>query len=296
MQTIQSYLFSQQQLLLGEGPVWHPDWQRFLYVDIEGMLVGRIDPVTGTVEERRLQARPGAALPAADGNLVLALQGQIALFDFALGSLRTLTPIESEDRANRCNDAKCDPSGRLWVGTMHMEALAGRGALYCYDGSLRKAMDGRTVSNGLGWSPDGRVLYYIDSYDYAVMAYDFDPVTGALAGGRVAVTIDEPGHVPDGLTVDEEGMLWVGIWGGGCVNRYDPVSGALTACIRVDAPQVTSCTFGGEDLDLLLITTARTGLTTQQLETYPLSGSLFFAKTGSKGLPIRYFDPASIIN
>jgi sugar lactone lactonase YvrE len=288
MRTLQASLFCEKELILGEGPVWHPVWQRFLYVDIEGMLVGCIDPLTGIAEERALPAKVGAVVPAADGNLVVALQGELALFDFTTGSLRTLTPLETDVPENRCNDAKCDPSGRLWVGTMHPEALPGKGALYRYDGVLRKMIDHRSISNGLGWSPDGRVFYYIDSYEYTVRAYDFDPVTGEPSNGRVVVAIREPGHMPDGLTVDEEGMLWVAIWGGGCVNRYDPFSGEQTACIRVDAPHVTSCTFGGKDMDLLLITTARAGLTAEQLNAFPLSGSLFLATTGSRGLPVHF--------
>lgn len=293
MRTIPSILFCKHQLLLGEGPVWHPGWQRFLYVDIEGKVIGRIDPVTGIPEERQLPAKPGAVIPASvAGNLVLALQGEIALFDFANGTLQRLTSIEQDLPFNRCNDAKCDPMGRLWVGTMHTEALAGEGALYCYDGSLKKVLDGRTVSNGLGWSPDGRVMYYIDSYEYVVIAYDFDLDTGTLTNGRIAVTIDQPGYVPDGLTVDDKGMIWVGIWGGGRVNQYDPATGVLIASVLVDAPHVTSCAFGGANMDLLLITTARSGLSDEQLQAYPLSGSLFMASTGSRGAPIskaQYF-------
>jgi sugar lactone lactonase YvrE len=290
MKTIQAALFSRQQRLLGEGPLWHKGWQCFLYIDIEGMLIGRIDPLSGLDEQRHLPAKPGAVMVASDDYLVLALQGSIALYDFAHGTVRTLTSLEADKPANRCNDAKCDPSGRIWVGTMHTEALPGKGALYVYDGTCRKVLDGRTVSNGLGWSPDGRVMYYIDSYDYAVLAYDFDPFTCNLTNGRVVVNIIEPGQVPDGLTVDEEGMLWVAIWGGGRVNQYDPASGELLASVLVDAPHVTSCAFGGANMDLLLITTARAGLSEEQLNAYPLSGSLFVAKTGSKGRPPTCFN------
>lgn len=211
-------------------------------------------------------------------------------FDFAKGALRELTKIEIDKDENRCNDGKCDAAGRLWIGTMHIEAKKGEGALYCYDGKLEQIMADISVPNGICWSKDNRQMYFIDSYEHAVCEYDYNINTGRLANKRVVITIKEKNHVPDGMTMDDEGMLWVAIWGGGCVNRYNPENGALIGKVKVSAPHVTSCSFGGENMRQLFITTARAGLNEQQLEAFPLSGSLFIVDTGTVGLGMHSFN------
>ncbi|SDE09877.1 SMP-30/gluconolactonase/LRE family protein [Niabella drilacis] len=273
-------------LQLGEGACWDARRRRFLYVDIKGKKLGRLNPLTRQVEERLLDKMASAIIPVGDtGKYIVALQGSVSQLDFETGDLQTLVEIEKERSANRCNDGKCDAAGRLWFGTMHGDARAAEGALYRFDGSsLRKMMDKRSVSNGLGWSPDNRTMYYIDSFDYNIRAYDFDVGSGVIANERVIVDIEAPEQVPDGMCVDAEGMLWVAIWGAGAVHRYDPVTGALTGKVIVPAPHVTNCAFGGKDMQQLFITTARDGLTGAQLEQYPLSGSLFIADTGIRGL------------
>lgn len=273
------------RLLLGEGAAWHAGWKKFLYVDIEGRRAGTIDSQTGIAVTVPVKKRVSAVLPASGNRLLVAMQGSLGLLDMDTGMVEDLVAVEPDRPHNRCNDGKCDAMGRLWLGTMHVNAEKGAGALYRYDGGLMIKMIGdRSVSNGLGWSPDNRTMYYIDSFDYNIKAYDFDVRSGAITHERVIVDIKIPEQLPDGMCVDAAGMLWVAIWGGGAVHRYDPATGALTGRVIVDAPHVSNCAFGGKDMQQLFITTAKDGLTEAQLEQYPLSGSLFIVDTGIRGL------------
>jgi sugar lactone lactonase YvrE len=277
-------------LLLGEGPLWHPEWEKYLYVDIEGKKVGIIDPVSLVVEEKPVGKRVGAVLAAEDNQLLVALQGSLAWFNFQTCELTEIMQVEKDKPQNRCNDGKCDAAGRLWIGTMNEDAKGRNGALYCFDGrTLQKKLDNRFVSNGICWSMDNRTMYYIDSFDYHLKAFDFDLLTGSVSSERIVVEMKEPGCTMDGMTMDEEGMIWIGIWGGHCVNRYNPLSGELIGTVQVNAPYVTSCCFGGANMEQLFITTARVGLGEKQLQLYPDSGSLFVADIGLKGQKINYF-------
>lgn len=289
MQTWKAELLYKTELILGEGSHWHAEWKKFLYVDIEGRKVGCIDPVIKIAEERNVDKKIGTVVPAANGNLIVALQGSIEELNFETGERKKLADLEIDKIGNRCNDGKCDAAGRLWFGTMHVEARLNEGALYCYDGSLQKKLDGISVSNGICWSKDNSIMYYIDSYDYDIKAYDFELRTGNISNERIAVKISEHNYTPDGMCIDEQGMLWVAMWGGGCVHRYDPFDGTLIGKVTVDAPNVTSCAFGGENMRQLFITTARAGLSEEDLQQYPLSGSLFIIDTGIKGAVMNSF-------
>jgi sugar lactone lactonase YvrE len=275
---------------LGEGAHWHATWKKFLYVDIDGKIVGCIDPVSKKKEERFLDQRVGTVVPAGENNLVLALESDIVLMDFGTGEIKELIQLEVDNPHNRSNDGKCDALGRLWIGTMHEEAKGTEGSLYSFDGKiLVKKLSDRKVSNGICWSKDNKTMYYIDSFDYNIKSYDYDLVKGNISNERIVVEIAEPGFTPDGMTIDEEGMLWVAIWGGGCVNRYNPLTGELTGVVYLDAPHVTSCAFGGNSMTQLFITTARGGLDEAQLKEYPDSGSLFIVDVGVKGLEMNSF-------
>jgi sugar lactone lactonase YvrE len=292
MNTQRAELFYKSDLILGEGAIWHPQRKQFLYVDIEGKKLGSIDPVTKFCEEILLDRRIGTVVPAANGNLVVALQGTIEELHSRGGELRKLSDIERNQIDNRCNDGKCDASGRLWVGTMHLESKLNAGSLYCYQKKLQKKIGCVSISNGICWSPDDSIMYYIDSAEYNIKAYDFDLLSGNISNERIIAEIKEPGCMPDGMTIDEQGNLWVAIWGGGCVHQYNARTGELMRKITVDAPNVTSCSFGGADYRQLLITTARTGLNKKELEQHPLSGSLFMARTRVRGVPPNYFKEA----
>jgi sugar lactone lactonase YvrE len=289
MQTWKAELLYKADLILGEGTHWHAQWRKFLYIDIEGKKLGRIDPVTKVAEERNVGKRIGAVVPFADDKLIIALQGSIEEFDFETGGRKELIKIESDKPDNRCNEGKCDAAGRLWIGTMHVNAKAQEGTLYCYNGSLQKKIEKRSVSNGICWSKDNRTMYYVDSFDYNIKAYDFDLASGNISNERVAVNM-QPGELPDGMCIDEEDKLWVAVWGSGCVHRYDAGNGRLISKVLIDAPHVTACAFGGNDGKQLFITTAKAGLNQQQLQQYPLSGSLFCANVGIKGLLMNLFN------
>lgn len=273
-------------LQLGEGCYWHSPWEKLLYVDIAGKIVACYHPASGEVKTWAVDKPVSAVIPTADDQLLLAMQGGIECMDPATGERHSVASIEPGLPANRCNDAKCDVRGRLWVGTMHVHAAAFAGAFYrMQQGQVTKMLDHISVSNGLCWSPDNKTLYYIDSHEYAVRAYDVDLETGTLSNKRMVVKMTEQGVLPDGMCADEEGMLWVAMWGGGCINRYNPFTGAIMGKVHVGVPHVTNCVFGGANLQRLFITTAKEGLTEAELAVYPLSGSLFYVDLPVKGLP-----------
>jgi len=293
MQTWNAELLHTNKLFHGEGAIWYPAWKKFLFVDIESCKVGCIDPITKMVEERNVEKRIGTVVPATNGRLIVALEGSIEELNFETGERKKIIYLEQGKPMNRCNDGKCDAAGRLWFGTMHKEAKLKEGSLYFFDGSLQKKLDNISVSNGICWSQDNRIMYYIDSYDFNIKAYDFELKTGSISNERIVVKIDEPNHTPDGMCIDEEGMLWVAIWEGACVHRYNPFDGTLIGIVNVDALNVSSCALGGENMDRLFITTARVGLSDEQLKQYPLSGSFFIAETKIKGLPANCFSSIS---
>jgi sugar lactone lactonase YvrE len=289
MQTWDAALFYKTELILGEGPHWHPGWEKFLYVDIEGKKVGCIDPLTRITQERTFEKKPGTVVPAMNDKLVIAFKDAIAELDFKTGAVSEIIKIEADKADNRCNDGRCDSAGRLWVGTMNMQGKLHQGALYCFDGSLQKKLDNISISNGICWSKDNCTMYYIDSYDYNIKAYDFDLNKGDITNERILVSNLEKGFIPDGMTIDEGGMLWVAMWGGSCVHRYNPTNGSLIGKVQLPVPNITSCAFGGKNMKTLLITTARADLDDEELLQFPLSGSLFYINTDVKGAEINSF-------
>lgn len=276
---------------LGEGPCWDRRNGLLYWVDIKENAVHAYDPYKGMNRTIRLDQMVGAAVPRETGGLVLALQHGFHLLDSETEQLTFIADPEKELPNHRFNDGKCDAAGRFWAGTLSFEEKEPVAALYCLDtdGTVRQALDGVTVSNGLGWSPDGKTMYYIDSPTKRVAAYDFEVETGRLSNGRTVVTIPPDGGFPDGMTVDEEGMLWVAQWDGWQVSRWNPANGEQLTAIRLPAARVTSCTFGGTNNDELYITTARTGLSEEALAAQPYAGGLFRVKPGVAGLPTHRY-------
>ena len=275
-------------LILGEGARWHAEWQKFLFIDIKGKLIGTCNPINGKVVTHKISAMPGMLAPAENDQLLVALQGKIVLLNLATGKTVNLAKFK-EDAENRSNDGACDTLGRLWVGTVDVTAKHGAGNLYCYNGKLVKKIAGTSVSNGICWSPDNRTLYYVDSFLYHIKAFDYDLATGNISNERIVVEITGPNMLADGMCIDNEGMLWVAIWGGGCVNRYNPLNGACIGKIEINAPNVTSCAFGGKQMNQMLITTAKDGLSAEEFKKYPYSGSLFMVKLNVSGLPTAFY-------
>jgi sugar lactone lactonase YvrE len=267
---------------LGEGPCWDRRRQALVWVDIM-----RREVHLSTPGEDRVQRTPdyvGAAVLASGGGLLLAMDG-FATLDLDSGVIHQVAAIP-RDASVRMNDGKCDPAGRFWAGTMHVDEVHGAGALYRLDrpAAATRMIAPVTISNGLGWSPDGTWMYYIDTPTRSVRRYEFDVATGTL--GLSTDLVDTSAHAgfPDGMTVDAEGNLWVAFWDGGAVRCFSP-EGALLEELPVPARRPTSCTFGGPELRQLLITTARRGLSDAELREQPLAGSVLVAEPGVAGLP-----------
>jgi sugar lactone lactonase YvrE len=275
---------------LGEGALWNPREQRLYWVDIEGRLLHVHDPATGEDRSFPTGERVGTVVPREGGGVLVALQNGIHALDTRTGGMKlVVNPLT--DRDVRFNDGKCDPSGRLWVGTMELSQKPGAAVLYRLDGDgrIQEVLQGVTISNGLAWSLDRRTLYYIDTPTRAVQAFDYDDRTGALRNGRVVIRVPPGEGDPDGMTVDAEGKLWTALWGGGAVARWDPETGKLLQKVHVPAPHTTSCAFGGAGLDTLYITTAREGLSEEHLRQYPASGGVFAATPGVRGVPAFFY-------
>ncbi|GGU76752.1 calcium-binding protein [Streptomyces filipinensis] len=262
---------------LGEGPTWDPATGRLIWLDILGMRVHTYDPATGRRTSRTTEQHVGAVKPRTGGGLVLNLRDGVGLLD-PDGAFRWLHHEPVTGR--RANDAAVAPDGSLWAGTMRYDEAPGGGTLsrLTGDGAVETVLPDVTISNGTGWSPDGRLLYYVDTPTRRVDVFGHDG--GRVNGRRPLVEIEEGAGFPDGLTVDADGCVWVALWDGGAVRRYTP-RGELDRVIRVPAARTTACAFGGADLTDLYITTARVGLTAP----HPLAGSLLVIPGAGQGLP-----------
>jgi len=267
--------------LLGEGPVWDPTTKSILWVDIERGEIHRFSPENKVHNTMQIGQMVGAIALRASGGLIAALQRSFATVDIDKQTLHPIIDPEIHLPDNRFNDGKCDPAGRFWAGTMdYVSGKTGAGSLYTLhtDMSVVTRIQGVSCSNGLVWSADHRVLYYIDTPTRQVVAYDYDIATGGITNKKVVITIPASDGYPDGMTIDTEGMLWVACWDGWKVSRWDPNTGKLLQDISLPASRITSCTFGGPGLKDLYITSAKTGLNAQQLKDQPLAGSLFVMK------------------
>jgi sugar lactone lactonase YvrE len=266
----------------GEGPVWSQRWGGLRWVD---MLAGDILSLDGdgTVRRRHVGDFAAAVRPRRGGGAVIAVERGFTLED-ADGTLTPLAPAWSDDGV-RMNEGGCDPDGRFWCGSMAYDRRPGGAAVYRLDPdrSVRRVLDGVTISNGLEWSPDGSRAYYDDTATHRVDVFDYDTDDGLTARRPFVVLTDA--ERPDGLTVDTEGGVWVALNGSGVVHRYTP-AGVLDEVVHLPTPKVTACTFGGPGLDQLFITTSREGMAPDD---DPLAGSLFRAEVGVVGLPVREF-------
>jgi sugar lactone lactonase YvrE len=271
--------------------MWSVREQVLYWTDNLGGRIYRLEPESGTDQCFELGQNVMAIGLRAGGGLLLALAKELAFYEPG-DELEPLLAVEQDQPRNRFNDGKVDRHGRYWAGTMNdVDWDAPSGALYRLDADfeLSRLEDEVVCANGLGWSPDNRTLYFCESFRYAVFAYDFDPGAGALSARRVFASVDQgSGGFPDGLTVDAEGGVWSVHNGVGRVVRYAP-DGEVTHEVELPLSQPTSCIFGGPDLDVLFITTSRQNLTPEQLDRYPLSGSVFAVRPGLSGLPEPLF-------
>lgn len=275
---------------LGEGALWHPTENKLYWVNIEGRSLHIYDPVTKTNRSLPVKDRIGTVVPVEKGGALVALQSGIHYINTATGALQFIkNPLPDPDI--RFNDGKCDPSGRFWVGSMHLRFTTGVASLYCMDirQNIQKVLDGVTVSNGIAWTKDKRTMYYVDSPLQRIDAFDYDDANGSVTNRRTVVTIAAGEGAPDGIALDTEGKIWAALWGANAVGRFDPLTGRQLTRIEVPAPNVSSCAFGGPELDTLYITTARGELSADQLAAFPLSGGVFSVKPGVKGIPTGFY-------
>lgn len=271
---------------LGEGPTWDARGQRLIWVDILGSRVHTYEPLSGRRTVMVTEQHVGAAKPRAGGGLVVNLRDGVGLYGPA-GSTDSTDSTEGFRwlhrelvPGRRGNDAAVAPDGALWAGSMRYDEARGGGALsrIAADGTVHTVLDDVTVSNGTGWSPDGRLMYYIDTPTRRIDVFDVgDDQLPRDRRALVTTGVDE--GYPDGLTVDADGCVWVAFWDGGAVRRYTP-DGALDRVIDLPVRRPTACAFGGADLADLYITTARTGLAAP----HPLSGSVLVVPGAGKGL------------
>ena len=275
---------------LAESPLWDAANDRLWWVDIlRGAILSQAEhEVVPT--EILVEGMVGAVALAGDGKLALATSTGFRLLEIESGISTVLAEVESDNPDIRMNDAKVDPFGCFWGGTTSISGKSKAAALYRLNrrGRVTIALTGLSVSNGLGWSPDGSAMYLIDSPTKSIRTFEF-PKSGTIhGGGRVLVDTECYAGTPDGMCVDAQGCLWVCFWEGWNVRRFSPL-GDLLAEIELPVSMPTSCCFGGRGLDQLFITTARHGLSREQVMAEPLAGSVLRARPGIAGLASSNF-------
>jgi sugar lactone lactonase YvrE len=275
------------QAALGEGALWDPSSGILYWVDIDGGLLHAYEPQRGTDQVFPLGEMVSAVVVRRKGGLMLALRHGLAHFSPASGRLEIVAQPDKDRPNNRFNDGKCDPAGRFWVGTMDLALTPEAASLYCLDidGSMRRVLTGVTCSNGIVWTRDARTMYYIDTPTREIAAFDYSVTTGEVSNRRAAIRVPERLGYPDGMCIDADDKLWVAMWGGSAVTHWDPVTGELVAAYALPVSQVTSCAFGGANLDELYVTSARAHLSCRSLALEPYAGGLFRLKPGASGVP-----------
>jgi len=289
---MQMNVVTEHKCLLAEGPLWDAKRNVICWIDIWNGKIHEYDPRHQSHKVLAMQQMIGSIAICDNGNFIAALQNGFAFADRISEEIKMIADPEKHLPNNRFNDGKCDPAGRFWAGTMSLSEDKGAGSLYVLEKDLtfKKKIEGVTISNGLAWSADHKTLYYTDTPTLQIAAYDYDIHTGNISNRRTIITIDEKDGYPDGMTIDNEGMLWIAHWNGGQVTRWNPDSGKKLHTIKLPVAKVTSCTFGGENLDELYITTARVNLTEKELKEQPLAGSLFVVRDcGYQGMPAAEF-------
>ena len=276
----------QARARLGECPVWDSEQQRLYWVDVYNHRVHEFNPETHA--DRCIET--GDVVPAlaiARGHrLLLALRDRLAFLHLDSGEIQTLRQLEFSLPDTRFNDGKCDPQGRFWVGTVSQEA--GQAALYRYDpdGSLHVMETGLTISNGMGWSPDGATFYLTDSHVRTIYAYRFDGGSGTISDRRVLINLSGSAPEPDGLTIDGRGHLWIALWNGWCIAHFD-ANGREVERIDLPVQRPTSVTFGGPRLADLYVTSASVALSQAEIQRGFQAGDLFRIPAAAVGTPAR---------
>jgi sugar lactone lactonase YvrE len=276
---------------LGEGPVWVQRDNALWFVDIKKQQVHRYDPADGSKRSWDSPEQVGFVFPAERGGFIVGLQSGLYHFDESSGAFDLIARVETDLPNNRLNDGVVDPQGRLWFGTMDNAEKAKTGAFYCFaNGKVtRTGIDNIAITNGPAVSPDGRLIYLVDTLKGTIDVADVSD-DGALANRRAYVRIDPKDGHPDGPTIDSNGYLWIALYAGREVRRYSP-GGELVDQVRFPVANITKIAFGGTDLRTVFATTARQLLSAEQIAKQPQIGDLFEFQFAVPGIPcplVRY--------
>lgn len=279
--------------LLGEGPVWDNRSNSIIWLDILKSEIHQFNPQTNVFDTIQIGDFISAVAVRGNGGFIAAAKKGFGWLDLKEPSFTYISQPEKDKPNNRFNDGKCDPAGRFWAGTMSEVAGVSRaGALYVLDQNCSVSVKIQNVScsNGLSWNLEQKTFYFIDTPTRQVVAYDYELDTGKISNKRLVISIPEEEGIPDGMTIDTEGMLWIAHWDGWKVSRWNPFTGERLLDIYLPTARITSCVFGGVDLQDLYITSAKIGLSDAELEEQPLAGSLFVVKNiGYTGMPAYSF-------
>lgn len=285
------------RMVLGESPMWHPDEQVLWVCDIPGHRLHRLDPATGVHRDWAFDTDVACCAPMPGGELLLGMRDGLWRFDPSQGRRTRLATPPYDPAVERFNDGKADPLGRMWVGTIYEPREPAKAALYCLrDGELARQAGDITVSNGLGWSPDGRTQYWADTKSHTVFAFDVEPASGALSRRRVFArfpgkpadgSLDGYGGRPDGAAVDAQGCYWVAMFEGQRLLRLSP-QGEVLSVWPLPARCPTMPCFGGADLRTLYVTTASERRPAAEREALPLTGHVLALRVDVPGLPVNF--------
>lgn len=289
--SVQAELEFKQSAILGECPVWDAQQNLLYWVDILSGNLFQYNPITKNRVVHDIGEHIGSFALREKGGAVLALQSGFAFYSFESNQIERITNPESHYPNHRFNDGKCDPSGRFWAGTLSYQVNENTGSLYTLNSNLKTVvrLKNLTISNGMAWDTRKKVFYFIDSPDRTIYKFDYNLQTGEIENRSEFFIFSSENALPDGMTIDAEGHLWVALFNGFKVVRIHSDSAQIIFEVSLPVPQVTSCTFGGSGLNELYITTAREHMSEKDIEENPLSGCLFKADVPFRGLPPMRF-------
>ncbi|MDR1421085.1 MAG: SMP-30/gluconolactonase/LRE family protein [Treponema sp.] len=270
---------------VGEGPNWNSETGKLYWVDISGRRIHIFDPATKTDDLVSTDDIVAAMAFDKSGKIVAALSNRLVRIDPETRSVSPLYTIDSIPGNARINDGKCDAAGRFWLGTMDLDEKEKTGSLYSVSPDLtcKKVLDGLVIGNGMAWTADNKTMYYIDSPTLEIWAFDFDLAKGELSGKRTVIKYGQGEGMPDGMTIDTEGMLWIAQFRGAQVSRWNPRTGKRIASYPVPTYNTTSCCFGGKNFDELFITSASVLMEGAGESQRACAGSLFHLYPGVTG-------------